>query len=256
LACALSSGSFSVSTVCAQKALDAGLPVVVVAGARPVIGCVLLFVVTAVAGRQAWMSGGAILGAALAIRRRLDAGERGVIEETFEHHHRPTAPPGERGQGNTHVAFAFAAHRAVVDVDLDLGLVRVVEIATSQDVGRVLNPIQVLGQIERGDRPGVGLAVMEEVLVTNGVVRNASFTDYLIPTALDMPEVSIAALIEQPRARSTVRGQGRWGGADDLVVGGRRVCHSRCHWPRPNPHPDQARGHSPAPCNEVIRHDS
>jgi drug/metabolite transporter (DMT)-like permease len=54
LACALSSGiCFSVSTVCAQKALDAGLSVVVVAGARPVIGCVLLFIVTAVAGRQA-----------------------------------------------------------------------------------------------------------------------------------------------------------------------------------------------------------
>lgn len=54
LACALSSGvCFSVSTVCAQKALDAGLPVVIVAGMRPIIGCVLLFVVTAVAGRQA-----------------------------------------------------------------------------------------------------------------------------------------------------------------------------------------------------------
>jgi CO/xanthine dehydrogenase Mo-binding subunit len=150
------------------------------------------------ASRQTWMSGGAIYGAALAVQRRLDAGERGVIEETFEHHHRPTAPLGERGQGNAHLAFAFAAHRAVVDVDLDLGLVRVVEIATSQDVGRVLNPIQVVGQIEGGIAQGVGLAVMEEVLVTNGVVRNASFTDYLIPTALDMPEVRIAALIEQP----------------------------------------------------------
>ena len=144
------------------------------------------------------MSGGAIHGAALAVRRRLEAGERGVIEETFEHHHRPTTPLNERGRGNAHVAFAFAAHRAVVDVDLDLGLVRVVEIATSQDVGRVLNPVQVVGQIEGGIAQGVGLAVMEEVLVADGVVRNASFTDYLIPTALDMPEVSIAALIEQP----------------------------------------------------------
>jgi drug/metabolite transporter (DMT)-like permease len=54
LACALSSGvCFSVSTVCAQKALDTGLPVVVVAGARPVIACILLFLVTMVAGRQA-----------------------------------------------------------------------------------------------------------------------------------------------------------------------------------------------------------
>ena len=150
------------------------------------------------ASRQTWMSGGAIHEAALAVKRRLEAGEQGVIEETFEHHHRPTAPLNEQGQGNAHVAFTFAAHRAVVDVDIDLGLVRVVEIATSQDVGRVLNPVQVVGQIEGGIAQGVGLAVMEEVLVQSGVVANASFTDYLIPTALDMPEVTIAALIEQP----------------------------------------------------------
>lgn len=160
------------------------------------------------ASRQTWMSGGAIHGAALAVRRRLEAGERGVIEETFEHHHRPTAPLDQRGQGNAHVAFAFAAHRAVVDVDMDLGLVRVVEIATSQDVGRVLNPVQVVGQLEGGIAQGVGLAVMEEVLVANGVVRNASFTDYLIPTALDMPEVSIAALIEQPEPRAPFGAKG------------------------------------------------
>ena len=61
------------------------------------------------------------------------------------------------GQGNAHVSFAFAAHRAVVDVDEELGLVRVVEIATSQDVGRVLNPVQARGQIEGGIAQGLVL---------------------------------------------------------------------------------------------------
>ncbi len=69
---------------------------------------------------------------------------------------------------------------------------------TAQDVGRVLNPVQVVGQIEGGTLQGVGLAVMEELVVTDGQVRNASFTDYLIPTALDAPEVRIAALVEEP----------------------------------------------------------
>ena len=68
------------------------------------------------------------------------------------------------GQGNAHVSFAFAAHRAVVDVDAELGLIRVVEIATAQDVGRVLNPLQAVGQIEGGIAQGVGLAVMEEIV--------------------------------------------------------------------------------------------
>jgi CO/xanthine dehydrogenase Mo-binding subunit len=75
--------------------------------------------------------------------------------------------------------------------------VRVVHVATAQDVGRVLNPLQVTGQIEGGIAQGMGLAVMEELLVDDGHVRNASFTDYLIPTALDSPTVE-ATLIEQP----------------------------------------------------------
>jgi CO/xanthine dehydrogenase Mo-binding subunit len=112
--------------------------------------------------------------------------------------HAPTSPLDDDGQGDAHVSFAVSAHRAIVDVDPDLGLVRVVELTTSQDVGRVLNPVQAIGQLEGGAAQGVGLAVMEEVLVDGGRIRNASFTDYLVPTALDMPPVEIAALIEQP----------------------------------------------------------
>ena len=74
---------------------------------------------------------------------------------------------------------------------------RVVQIATGQDVGRVLHPIQVIGQIEGGIAQGVGLAVMEEIVVDGGLVRNPSFTDYLIPTIADTPEV-LATCIEQP----------------------------------------------------------
>jgi CO/xanthine dehydrogenase Mo-binding subunit len=72
-----------------------------------------------------------------------------------------------------------------------------VQVATAQDVGRVLNPLQVAGQIEGGIAQGVGLAVMEELLVEDGRVRNASFTDYLIPTTLDMPSV-VYSVIEEP----------------------------------------------------------
>lgn len=126
----------------------------------------------------------------------LTAGRR--WESTVEHHHTATEPLDANGQGNAHVSFAFAAHRAVVDVDAELGLVRVQAITTTQDVGRVLNPIQAVGQLEGGIAQGVGLAVMEEIVMDRGRVRNPSFTDYLIPTALDMCPVDIAALIEEP----------------------------------------------------------
>ena len=119
------------------------------------------------------------------------------IEETRVFHHRPTEPIDERGQGAIHVSFAFAAERAVVEVDEDLGLVRVIQIAAAQDVGSALNPRSVEGQIEGGTAQGLGLALMEELQVVDGRIRNASFTDYLIPTILDMPPV-VSVLVEEP----------------------------------------------------------
>ena len=183
------------------------------------------------ASRQTWMSGGAVDGACRLVREQLfqhvaalhgidplrltiegrdvvdaegslrvsvAAASAGLeLDQTFEHHHRPTEDLDEFGQGNCHTAFAFVAHRAVVDVDVELGLVKVVQIATAQDIGRALNPLSVVGQIEGGIAQGHGLAVMEEIIQVDGHVRNASFTDYLLPTFLDMPDVAIS-LIEEP----------------------------------------------------------
>jgi CO/xanthine dehydrogenase Mo-binding subunit len=119
------------------------------------------------------------------------------ITETRAYHHRETTPIDERGQGEPHVSFAFAAQRAVVEVDEDLGLVRVVDVASAQDVGKALNPQSVHGQVEGGTAQGLGLALMEEIQLREGVIKNASFTDYLIPTILDMPPVT-SELVEEP----------------------------------------------------------
>ena len=108
----------------------------------------------------------------------------------------PAHPPidPETGQGDAHVQFAFAAHRAVVDVDVELGLVKVVALDTAQDVGKAINPEAVVGQIQGGSAQGMGLALMEEIVVTDGQVRNPSFTDYLIPTILDMPPMRMSII--------------------------------------------------------------
>ncbi|WP_439654109.1 xanthine dehydrogenase subunit D [Streptacidiphilus melanogenes] len=118
-----------------------------------------------------------------------------AIDLTREHHHRPTVPfDKETGQGFGHVQYTFCAHRAVVDVDVELGLVKVVELAAAQDVGKALNPLSVVGQIQGGSTQGLGLAVMEEIVVKDGKVRNPSFTDYLIPTILDTPPMPVEVL--------------------------------------------------------------
>ncbi len=130
-----------------------------------------------------------------------------VFDETVEYRHPPTTELDENGQGNCHTAFAFVAHRAVVDVDPELGLVKVVQIATAQDVGRALNPLSVIGQIEGGIAQGLGLAVMEEIIQIDGVIRNGNFTDYLLPTFLDMPDV-VATLVEEPDPHAPMGAKG------------------------------------------------
>jgi CO/xanthine dehydrogenase Mo-binding subunit len=132
------------------------------------------------------------------------------IEVEREFRHRETFPMDpERGQGDADVQFAFAAHRATVDVDAELGIVRVLDMATAQDVGKAMNPQQLEGQIEGGTSHGVGLALMEEIQVVDGKVRNPSFTDYLIPTILDMPTVQMTIMeLGDPEAPYGLRGVG------------------------------------------------
>jgi CO/xanthine dehydrogenase Mo-binding subunit len=154
------------------------------------------------ASRQTMMTGGAVQLACQAVQAEIE--QRGglqkvrrPVEATRVFHHRPTGKLDANGHGDPHVTFAFGAARAVVEVDQELGLVRVVQLAVAQDVGRALNPQSVLGQIEGGSAQGLGLALMEEVALVEGQVKNASFTDYLIPTILDMPPV-VSEMIEQP----------------------------------------------------------
>ena len=133
-----------------------------------------------------------------------------VIEETRVFHPRRTQHlDPETGQAEAHMQFAFAAHRAVVDVDSELGLLKVVELATAQDVGTAINPLAVQGQLEGGAAQGLGLAVMEEIQVKDGVIRNPSFTDYLLPTILDMPPVRMDILeLGDPNSPYGLKGVG------------------------------------------------
>ncbi|MBT2528319.1 molybdopterin-dependent oxidoreductase [Streptomyces sp. ISL-99] len=134
-----------------------------------------------------------------------------VIEETREYHHLQTYPMDpETGQSRrVHVQHAYAAHRAVVEVDTELGLVKVVQLDCAQDVGKAINPDAVVGQIQGGSTQGLGLAVMEEIKVKDGKIRNPSFTDYLIPTILDTPPMTVDVIERaDPNSPYGVRGVG------------------------------------------------
>ena len=164
-----------------------------------------------------WMAAGAVRDACRAAVEERAIREGGEVDVERIYRHAPTFPlDPENGQvlgERAHVSLATCAMRVVAEVDVELGLTRLVWIGAAQDVGKALNPQSITGQIEGGTAQGIGLALMEEIQTRDGRITNASFTDYLLPTALDMPPVE-SVLIEDPGAGRSLRRQGRRRAAD------------------------------------------
>ena len=113
-----------------------------------------------------------------------------TCEATFDP---PITPLNDDGQGSPYAIYGFGAHMAEIEVDVELGTVRVLKIAASHDVGRAINPTLIEGQIEGGVAQGLGMALMEEFFPGKG----ENLHDYLIPSAGDIPPVE-SILIEDP----------------------------------------------------------
>jgi aldehyde oxidoreductase len=179
------------------------------------------------ASRQAYVSGNAAMRAGQALRkeilRRANVGENARIDfgptitvrdgdavRTIDLAGLPPARQGDvlvgegnfdppttkldaNGQGKPYGTYAFAAQMAEVEVDVELGTVKVLRIVAAHDVGRALNPQQVEGQVHGGVAQGLGLALMEEYIPG----RTENLHDYLIPTFGDMPPIEVI-LIEDP----------------------------------------------------------
>jgi len=111
-------------------------------------------------------------------------------EATFDP---PTSELDEDGQGKPYAVFGFGAHMAEIEVDTELGAIRVLKVTAAHDVGRAINPTLVEGQIEGGVAQGLGMALMEEFFPGKG----ENLHDYLIPSAGDIPPVE-SILIEDP----------------------------------------------------------
>ncbi|HSP23832.1 MAG TPA: molybdopterin cofactor-binding domain-containing protein, partial [Saliniramus sp.] len=123
-----------------------------------------------------------------------------AAEETFDP---PTTPLDANGQGEPYAAFGWGAHLAEIEVDLELGLLRVRDLVCAHDVGRAINPTLIEGQIEGGSAQGLGLALMEEFIPG----RTENLHDYLIPTIGDVPRVR-SILIEEPDAHGPYGAKG------------------------------------------------
>jgi len=119
--------------------------------------------------------------------RTLQPDARGDVLVGSGHFDPPTVPLDADGQGVPYATYGFAAQFAEVEVDLDLGTVRVLAMHAAHDVGRAINPTQVEGQVHGGIAQGLGLALMEEYVAG----RTDNLHDYLIPTAGDIPPIRV-----------------------------------------------------------------
>ena len=124
--------------------------------------------------------------------------------------HQTTTPDPETGQCDPNVAYAYTAQAAEVIVDMETGQVKVDKIYCAIDVGKAINPQQVVGQIQGGLVQSVGYAVMENFVEKEGKVFTPGLSTYLIPTVLDIPsEMDIMVLeIPDPRGPWGARGLG------------------------------------------------
>ena len=100
----------------------------------------------------------------------------------------------ETGRGATFPDYTFGTHAAEVEVDVETGEVWVLRYVACHDVGRAINPMRVEGQIQGGAMQGLGYALMEDVVLEDGVPASPLFANYLIPSALDMPDVEVEIL--------------------------------------------------------------
>jgi aldehyde oxidoreductase len=117
----------------------------------------------------------------------------------------PTQPLDSNGQGVPYATYGFAAQICSLDVDLELGTVKLNRIVAAHDVGRAINPMLVEGQIHGGIAQGIGLALMEEFLPG----RTENLHDYLIPTFGDVPPIDIILVEDrEPLGPSGAKGIG------------------------------------------------
>jgi CO/xanthine dehydrogenase Mo-binding subunit len=114
----------------------------------------------------------------------------------------------ETGQGDTVPTFGYATQLAEVEVDTETGYVEVLRFVSANDAGKAINPMNIEGQVEGGISMGLGFTLFENFVVDRGFSSVKSFTEYLLPTAMDMPDITTFIVEDTPDVKGPFGAKG------------------------------------------------
>jgi CO/xanthine dehydrogenase Mo-binding subunit len=153
---------------------------------------------SASASRLTFMAGNAIRGAAAQALEMWKNEERPAIA-TYQYRPPKTTPyDPETGRAEPNFAYGYVAEAVEVEVDIETGHIQLVRVICADDVGRAVNPGLVQGQIEGAVVQAQGYAIMENLILSEGRIRNPYLSTYLIPTILDVPTEVKSVILEYP----------------------------------------------------------
>ena len=150
------------------------------------------------ASRMTFMAGNSIKGASEQALEKWHAEERPAIARYQYRPPRTTPLDPQTGKSEPNFAYGYVAEAVTVEVDIETGLVHILDVVCANDVGRALNPQQVEGQIEGAVVQAAGFTILENFVQKGGYVQTQHLSTYLIPTVLDVPEHVHSLILEYP----------------------------------------------------------
>jgi CO/xanthine dehydrogenase Mo-binding subunit len=151
---------------------------------------------SASASRMTFMAGNSIKGACLNALEKWAAEERPAIS-TYQYKPPRTTPyDSQTGKSEPNFAYGYVAQGVTVDVDSETGQIKILEVISTNDVGKAVNPILVQGQIEGGVVQATGYAILENFIQRGGFVLTPYLSTYLIPTIQDIPDSVKSVILE------------------------------------------------------------
>jgi CO/xanthine dehydrogenase Mo-binding subunit len=151
---------------------------------------------SASASRLTFMTGNSIRGAAEAALEKWKAEERPAVAAYQYKPPRTTPLDPETGASDPNFAYGYVAQVVTVEVNLETGFVRLLDVISANDVGKAINPGQVEGQIEGAIVQAAGYVLLENFQQDGGYVQTGELSTYLIPTILDVPDRVQSVILE------------------------------------------------------------